>query len=222
MLLNYFKIAFRNLMKNKTFSFINIFGLATGLTSCMLITIYIGHELSYDSNQPHKERLYQLGTTFITKVKEENTANTPAPMAKALQQEFPEIEATTRIITTFEDDKTLIRYAPQNEQPRAFYETNGFLADPSFFKLFNYDFKEGNPFTALVNPNSVVISDEIAKKLFGSQPALNKIIHISSNTNGDYNFAVTGVFIPGKIPSHIDGHFFCRSVVEKLKNILKE
>ena len=74
--------------------------------------------------------------------------------------------------------------------------------------MFTYNFIEGNAATALNNPNTVVLSDEIAKKLFGNQPALNKVIHISSSTNGDHDFLVTGVFKPINKPSHIDARFF--------------
>jgi len=74
--------------------------------------------------------------------------------------------------------------------------------------LFTYHFKEGNPSTALNEPNTVVLSQDIANKLFGTQSAINKVIHIKSATNGDYDYKVTGVFIPSTIPSHIDAHFF--------------
>src|SRR5215213_8192313 len=104
MLKNYLKIAWRNLMKNKTFSFINIFGLAIGLTCCMLITMYIQNELSYDSYHVNASRIYQVGTTFVKPGKDDdNTANTPAPMARMLQQEFPEIQKTTRIMMMFSE-----------------------------------------------------------------------------------------------------------------------
>ncbi|HMW26513.1 MAG TPA: ABC transporter permease, partial [Ferruginibacter sp.] len=78
----------------------------------------------------------------------------------------------------------------------------------SFFRVFTYDFLEGNPATALNEPRTVVLSEEIARKIFGNQPALNKLLHISSGTNGDYDFMVTGVFRPVSKPSHIDARFF--------------
>lgn len=195
-------------MKNKTFSFINIFGLAVGLTCCMLITMYIQHELNYDSNHKNVERLYQVGTVFVRPDKEDKRANTPTPMARAMQQEFPEIEKTTRIMGTFAEDKTLLQYSDNDKQLKSFYETKGFLADSTFFQLFNYNFKEGNPTTALTEPASVVICEDIAQKLFGKEAALNKIIHISSNTNGDHDYKITGVFKASTVPSHIDGRFF--------------
>ena len=97
-------------MKNKTFSFINVFGLAVGLTSCMLISLYLYHELSYDSYHKNANQIYQLGTTFVKEGKEDRTGVTPAPMAKTMQQEFPEIVRSTRLLKAFSDDKTSLQY----------------------------------------------------------------------------------------------------------------
>ena len=208
MIKNYLKLAWRNMMKSKIFSFINIFGLSVGLTCCLLIAVYLHHELSYDSYHKNLPQLYQLGTTFVKNGKDDRTANTPSPMAKTMQQEFPEISETTRLLSLFSEDKTLVQYTTPNNEIKSFYETNGFLADSTFFKMFSYNFKEGIAATALDQPNTVVLSEEIANKLFGNESALNKTIHISSSTNGDHDFKVTGVFVPSRIPSHIDGKFF--------------
>jgi putative ABC transport system permease protein len=129
MIRNYFKVAWRNLMKNKTFSFINVFGLAIGLTSCMLISLYLYNELSYDSYHRNIDRMYQLGTTFVKEGKEDRTANTPAPMARTMQQEFPEIEKATRLMKAFSDDKTLLQYAKPSGETESFYENRAYLAD---------------------------------------------------------------------------------------------
>ena len=207
MIRNYLKVAWRNVMKNKTFSFINVFGLSIGLTCCLLIGIYLHNELSYDSYHKDLPQLYQLGTTFVKDGKDDPTANTPAPMAKAMQMEFPEIQETTRLLSTFAEDKTLFQYKTSNGEMKSFYETRGFLADSTFFKIFTYKFIEGNPLKALQEPNTIVLTEEVAKKIFGSLPAINKIIRISSNTNGDHDFRVSGVFVPNRIPSHIDARF---------------
>lgn len=208
MIKNYFKIAWRNLVKNKVFSFINILGLTVGITSCMLITLYILNEISYDRYQKNGNNIYQLGTTFIQQGKEMNLPTTPAPMAHAMQMDFPEIEMNTRMMGLFAEDKTLMQYNDKNGESKSFYETKGYLADSTFFRMFTYKFIEGNAATALNNPNSIVLSEEIAQKIFGGQQALNKVIHISSSSNGDYDFMVTGVFRPNTRPSHIDARFF--------------
>ncbi|MEO8172780.1 MAG: ABC transporter permease, partial [Sediminibacterium sp.] len=207
MLTNYFKIAWRSLMKNKTFSFINIFGLSIGLTCCLLIALYLNYELSYDAQQPDADRIYQLGTTFVRQNEEKPMANTPALMAATMQQEFPEIEGTTRLLGLFAEDKTLLRYNENNAAAVSFYETRGYLTDPGFFHFFKYDFIEGNPSTALNNPRTIVLNEEIAVKLFGKQSALNKVIHVSSGTDGESDVTVTGVFKPSSAPSHIAARF---------------
>jgi putative ABC transport system permease protein len=208
MLKNYLKIAWRNIQNNKLFSFINMFGLAVGFACCLLIALYIIRETSYDHHHTHADRLYELATAFVKDGKDERMPNTPAPMAAAMKQEFPEIEETTRLLQLFAEDKTLLQYKPQKGETKSFYETRGYAADSTFFRLFSYQFLEGNPRTCLDAPNTVVLNEEIAQKLFGNEPALNKVIKISSNTNGDTTFTVTGVFRPLKKPTQIDVRFF--------------
>jgi putative ABC transport system permease protein len=209
MIKNYSKIAWRNMMKNKFFSFVNIFGLSAGLTCCMLIALYLNYETSYDSYQKNIKNLYQVGTTFIKKgEKDDKTANTPAPLAPSLKQEFPEVLESARLLNLFTEDKTLIQYNPNTRDKKSFLEDKGYLTDPSFFKLFTYNFIEGSSAYALGKPNTAVISEDIAKKLFGDRLALNKVIHINSNTNGEYDFTITGVFKPNNAPSHISANFF--------------
>ncbi|HET9432287.1 MAG TPA: ABC transporter permease, partial [Chitinophagaceae bacterium] len=208
MIKSYIKIAWRNMMKNKTFSFINIFGLSIGLTCCMLISMYLYYELSFDSHHKNADRVYQLGTTFVKEGKEDRTANTPAPMARTMQMVFPEIEKSTRLLRTFSEDKTLLQYTDKTGAVKSFNEAHGYLADSTFFQVLTYKFIEGNPQTALMTPNSLVLSEEVAKKIFGKESPLNKTVRVSSNTNGDFDFNVTGVFADPKVPTHIDARFF--------------
>ena len=208
MLRNYLKIAWRNLAKNKVFSFINIFGLSVGLTCCILISLYIYHEISYDTYHKNANRIFRLGTVFIDQGVGEPGANTSAPLGKLIQQEYPEVEASARLLNLFRDDKTLLQVTGNDSKLKSFYETKGFLADSNFFQILTYYFKEGDAKTALLEPNSVVISEEIAQKLFGKESAINKIVWIRSSTNGDTSFRVTGVFSNPPGPSHLDARFF--------------
>lgn len=207
MLRTYIMLAIRSLSKNRVFSFINIVGLATGLTCCLLISLYVYQELSYDVHQQKGADLYQLGVGSTTDGELKRFATTPAPMVAAMQQEYPEVVATARLMKAFQDDKTLLQYRAANDL-RSFYETGGYFADSTFFHLFTYHFTEGNPATSLKHPASVVLSEEVARKLFGKEPAMGKTIHINSTTNGAYDYTVTGVFRPSSVPSHIDGRFF--------------
>lgn len=209
MIKSYFKIAWRSIMKNKFFSIVNIFGLAVGLTCCMLIALYLHHETSYDSHQKNIENLYQVGTINVKKgEKDDKKPLTSPPVAEALKQEFPEIAESTRLLNLFSDDVNLVQYVPVNGDKKSFLEGHGFLTDSSFFKMFTYHFIEGNANIALATPNSAVISESMARKIFGNQPAINKVLHIASNMNGDNNYTVTGVFRPINNPTHIDANFF--------------
>ncbi|EHQ26295.1 ABC transporter permease [Mucilaginibacter paludis] len=209
MIRNYIKIAWRNIMKNKAFSCINIFGLSAGLTCCMLIALYLHYETSYDSYHKNIDNLYQVGTTMIKKgKKDDNTAHTSPPISAALKQEFPEIAETARLVNLFTDEVNLVQYTTPANQKKSFLEEHGFIADPAFFKLFTYNFIEGQPDNALANPNTIVISENMAKKIFGNEPAIHKVIHVSSNMNGAHDYIVTGVFRPVNAPSHIDANFF--------------
>jgi putative ABC transport system permease protein len=209
MIKNYFKIGWRNMMKNKFFSFINIFGLSVGLACCMLIALYLNYETSYDSQHKNAPNIYQVVTAFIQNGnKRMKMPNTPAPMAGALKREFPEVIETARLLKLFIEDKTIIQFNPANGERKSFLEEKGYLADASFFKIFTYNFAEGDAANALANPRTIVISQKLADKLFSTQPALNKVIHVNSNTNGEQDYTVTGVFKEGKTPSHIDANFF--------------
>lgn len=209
-------------MKSKTFSFINIFGLSVGLTCCMLITLYIVNEVRYDRYHENADNLHQLATTFVLQGEENKLPNTPAAMGAIMKQDFPEIKETTRLAGLFAEDKTLLEYTEKNGQVRSFYQEKGYLADSTFFRMFTYNFIEGDPKTALANPNTVVVSEEIAKKIFGDQPALNKIVHISSSTNGDHDYEVKGVFRPINAPSHIDGEFFMSMMGGNIEAFIKQ
>ncbi|QEC70003.1 FtsX-like permease family protein [Panacibacter ginsenosidivorans] len=222
MISSYFKIAWRNFKNNKIFSFINIIGLSVGLACCMMITLYIINETSYDKQQPNADNIYQLATIFVQQGQEHKMPNTPAPMAQAMQLEFPEVQQTTRLMGLFAEDKTLLQYNETGGNTKSFYETKGFLTDSTFFRMFSYNFIEGSPASALSKPNTVVLSEEIAHKLFGNQPALNKVIHISSSTNGDHDFAITGVYRPSDRPSHIDGRFFMSMTGGSIEQYIKE
>ncbi len=187
----------------------------------MLITLYILNETSYDRYQKNADNIYQVGTEFIGLGNFKKLPNTPAAMGEMLKQNFPEIQQTTRLSRLFSEDKTLLQYTTKNGETKSFYETKGLMADSTYFRMFTYNFVEGNPVTALDNPNTIVLNEEIAKKIFGNEPALNKVIHVSSSTNGDHDFLVTGVFKPIDKPSHIDARFFMSMMGGNIADYIK-
>lgn len=205
MLRNYIQIALRTLWKNKVFSLINIVGLAVGMACCLLILLYVQHELSYDTHNDRSKDLYRLVTEFVTEAKTEKAPTCAAPVAAAVKNEFPEVEEVTRVFIPFSEDKAIFKRMAQGKALQSFYESKGIFADPTFFDLFAYEFLEGSPKHALERPNSVVISKEIAQKLYGNNSALNQVIRISSS-NGDLDFKITGVF-RSVGPSHIDSRY---------------
>jgi len=202
MLQNYLKIAFRNLSRNKLFSSINIFGLAAGLAVCLLIMLYIFDELSYDKHHKDGDRTYRLA--YITGTGDDWSAQ-PAPVAFTMKAEMPEVQEVTRLLKFPDMDKVLL----QNESPlnpRKFFESNGYYVDSTFFQLFTYDFIYGNSQTALARPNSLVLSESIAAKLFGNENPIGKPLKLGLPF-GDFVYTVQAVFKENH-KSHIPAHFF--------------
>ncbi len=199
MLSNYLKIALRNLLRNRIYSAINIFGLALGVACCLLLTLYIQDEVSYDKHHRNAEDIYRIVTHFQSDVMVEKSGTASPPIAMTMKDEIPEVEKAVRVVGSF--SKSLIRYRED-----LFYESNAFLADSTLFDVFTYDLKEGNPKKALVEANSIVLSEKLAQRLFGGEPALNKIISMSQ---GDefVEYKVTGVF-KEKYNSIIKANFF--------------
>ncbi|HTH55343.1 MAG TPA: ABC transporter permease [Cyclobacteriaceae bacterium] len=197
---NYIKIAFRNLARNKVYSGINIFGLALGVACCLLLSLYIQDEMSYDKHHQRSEDIYRIVTTFQTDVPglNKNGAVSP-PIAMTMKAEIPEVEGAVRVLHSFA--QSLIRY-----RDNLFYEEDAYLADSTLFDVLTYDLIEGNPKLALVQANSIVLSERLKKKLFGSEPALDKFISISQGGR-PVEYKVTGVFSE-KNKSVIDANFF--------------
>jgi putative ABC transport system permease protein len=197
---NYFKIAFRNLWRNKTFAFINIFGLAFGLACCVLMILFIKNELNYDKFNKNGNSIYRVA--FSDYLNLGGFATTPIPIGPALKQQMPEVKAMARI--SFQDPY-LMKYA-NNE----YFEPVAF-ADDEVFKIFSFPLIEGDPNTALKEPNSIVISEQMARKYFpqdaahGKEDPVNKILKIGST--GTLNSTVTGVF--KDLPQNSQLHFNC-------------
>ncbi len=227
MLTKYLKPTLRNLMRNKLYSFINIFGLALGVTCCLLLSLYIWDEMSYDKHHKRANDLYRIITNFQSGSVVDRVGSTSPPIAMAIKDEVPEVQAAVRIFsppgvkeyfTTGEKEKaqSLMRY-----KDNLFYESDGLLADSTLFDVFTYDLKEGYPKKALVQPNSIVLSEKLAHKLFGEEAALNRIITISQGGKLD-EYKVTGVF-KEKYNSFIKANFFTSITSSgSIENVLNE
>ncbi|MEO5976454.1 MAG: ABC transporter permease [Chryseolinea sp.] len=201
MLKNYLVIAIRNIRRTKTYSTINIFGLSMGVACCLLLTLYVQDELSYDKHQNRLDDLYRVTTTFSAGVGIEPFSTTSPPVALTLKQEIPEVENAARILNPPGVTQSLIKY-----EDKVFYETDGLLADSTMFNLLTYEFIEGSPDHALTDPNTVVITDKLARKLFDNEPALDKLITISLGAP-PVNYKITGV-VKDNPKTHFHGNFF--------------
>lgn len=166
------KIAFRNFIKEKFYASINIIGLAIGVATCLLIMLYVSHETSYDTQHPDVDNLYRVNQTAIWNPNGGVMGSTVIPLAEALKEEIPGIESTCRINTPGGRQVNI----EHGRIVKAYNEENVLAADSTFFDFFAFNLKEGNPKTALVQTNSVVLSGEIARKYFGNESALGKII----------------------------------------------
>jgi putative ABC transport system permease protein len=200
MIQNFLKIAWRNLFRNKVYSLINILGLAVGITTCTLITMYVMDESSYDKHHTDGQRIYRIATES----KGEKWVSTPAPLAAGLKKDFPEVEQVARLLRMPGLDKFLLGYEPTKKQ---FYETNGFYVDSTFFQLFDYSFKFGDKNTALLQPNSIILSEQTALKFFGSDNPVNKVLKVGLPF-GDVNYTIKGVLRTPVYKSHIPDGFF--------------
>ncbi|HEX5167936.1 MAG TPA: ABC transporter permease [Cyclobacteriaceae bacterium] len=193
MLRNYLRIAVRNLFRHKAFSFINIAGLAIGLSCSILILLWVQFELSFDRFNKDASKLYRI-TASLPEL-DVHAAVTPAPLAPAIRTEIPEIKSTVRISGQYSD---LLQV-----DDRMFTESRILYVDSNFFKVFTYSFVEGDPKTALDLPEGILITRDMAKKYFGNEPAIGKTI----KKNHKEDFTVTAVLENAPENSHLQFDF---------------
>jgi predicted permease len=181
MIKNYLKIALRNIRRHKGYSFINITGLAIGMACCLLITIWVLDELSYDKFHENAATLYRVEENQDYSGRQFHVYVTPYPLAPALKDEIPEIKDATRYVYA---GGLLMR---QGE--KAFFEDYIWAVDPSFLHMFTFPLIRGDKNTALDSPYSLVLTEDIAEKYFGEEDPLGKVISV----NNQYDFTITGV-----------------------------
>jgi predicted permease len=185
---NYVKLAFRNLSRQKAFSFINISGLAIGLASSLTILLWVNDELNYDRFHAKAERTYRL-IGYLSNLR---AATSPSPVAPYLQEIIPEIVDATRVWP--------MKAAMFQNGDMRFEENYGYYAEPSFFDVFDFKLEQGDEKTALVQPNSLVVSKAIAVKYFGTTDVLGRVIR---KDNSD-DLTITGVLTQPDGNSHLN------------------
>lgn len=192
--LNFLKISWRLMRHHKSYSLINIIGLAVGLASCILVLLWVQDELRFDHFHQKLDELYRVVNESHKTTLVQQQAVTPAPLAAVLKAEFTQIQRATR----YTYGEALFRVGDVKlDEPRIGY------ADSDFLEMFSFPLLSGNPATALQDPNSVVLSRELAEKLFGSANVLGKTVQIKQK----YDLTVTGLF--DRVPENSSLQFNC-------------
>lgn len=191
---NCVKVALRNLGRHKGYTAINIGGLALGIACCVLILLYVRDELTYDRYHDHVERIYRIGTEMQRAGHDPMLmAMTPITVGPVAEETYAGIEASTR----FRQHRSHVA-----RQTEGFYEDNFYYADAAVFDIFSWPLSQGNPQTALVQPQSVVLTEVMAEKYFGRANPMGEAILV-----GDSLFTVTGVMAPVPANSHLNIDF---------------
>ena len=202
MIKNYVKVSVRNILKYKAFSFINVFGLAVSMSVGLLVILMLADQKSYDQFHAQKDQLYRILTDPVDR---KPYATGPVPLLQSLRIDYPIINDATQLVKGFGGDA----FYQQN-----FTEMHGYFTDPAFFRMFGFELAQGDPATALVQPNSMVITSEIAQLLFKDQDPLGKTISFSDRGTDFYteegkppvawgNYKITGVIQDKTYKSHL-------------------
>lgn len=206
MLNNYFKVALRNLLKNKALSAINISGLAMGMVACLLILQYVSFEMSFENFQTNKDSVYRLLRKYEGKDGITIYANNVPALGPLLKTEFSEIEHFTRVIPPSKVMSTFsFSYDNNSDDVKTFNENRAFYVDNDFLKIFTVQWSSGNIESALQDPYSVILSRSAADKYFGSTDPINQLILLNGNTP----YKVTGVFEDLPENSHLQFDLLC-------------
>ncbi|MEW7279607.1 FtsX-like permease family protein [Aquimarina sp. 2201CG1-2-11] len=203
---NYIKIALRSLLKNKLQTGINLLGLTAGTVCCLSILVYVLAQFGYDVHHNDAESLYRIRTVIKSNIDTGaslNAATSSPPIAFALKEDFPEVIEACRVVYFGEGNEGVLGVQGKNDR---YYESRGYVADATFFELFNYSFKEGNGIGALKQPNTIVLSSKLAHKLFGAESALNKNLVLGGGED-QMILKVTGVFDENSVKSHLNPNY---------------
>jgi putative ABC transport system permease protein len=183
MVKNYLLIAFRNALRNKGYTLINLLGLAIGIASSIMILLFVVDELSFDRHNTHFDDIYRICIKGKIQGNEVEAALSNAPMGATLKDDYPEVEEFTRLFTFDGDPKVMY-------EDKVFIEENFYYADSTFFNVFTAPVLYGDPNGMLTRPNTVVLTEEIASKYFGNEDPVGRFLQVGQD---EENFEVTGV-----------------------------
>lgn len=196
MIKNYFLVALRNIRKHTFFSLINILGMTIGITACLLIVLFVVDEVSYDQFNTKADRMYRINLNASIGGQSVSSATTCPIMASTLVAEFPEVAEATRFASPFNADQVTIKY-----EDLAFIQDDVFAVDSNFFEFFDYKLISGDAKTALKEPNTLVMTETVAKKYFGDNAAIGKLVTLG---NENTTYTVTGIMEAPPSNSHLE------------------
>ena len=190
MIKNYLKAAWRSLLKNRLFTFLNVLGLSSGLCIAVLLMLYVKDELSFDKWNSKAERIYRVNLTVNFDGKVNKWANSPNVVGPAMRENIPEVEEQVRLLYHNYGQTAFV-----NSEEKKLTEKKLFWADSSLFKVFDIGLEKGDPTHALSRPNTIVLSESTAEKYFGKTDPIGKLLKIDNK----YDVEVTGVYkdLPG-------------------------
>ncbi|MEP3387875.1 MAG: ABC transporter permease, partial [Reichenbachiella sp.] len=177
MLKNYLLVAIRSLLRDKFYSSINILGLALGITCSLLIMIYISDELSYDRMHSKADRIYRINEFMEDESGGERSSSLPFPVGPTLATEYPSIVETQVRLFDYQSPTLMVENKKTN---KAFNERRMFFADSTFFDVFDFELIKGDKNTALDGPNDLLITETMAKKYFGNEDPIGKILRFQN------------------------------------------
>lgn len=189
MLRHNLKIAIRNAIKHLNYTFLNVFGLMLGLVSFILIMLYVTDELKYDRFHEKADRIYRVNRLYNSNDINEDAATCSFPFAPALEAAYPHLVTSTCRFFDFQRSKMLLEYRESEEESIKYNEEWMYLADSNVFKIFTFPMIQGDPETALVRPNTIVLTQSTARRYFGDEPAIGKVLRIEEAAD----LEVTGV-----------------------------
>lgn len=197
MLFNYLKVTWRNIRKHKSFSLINILGLATSMSVCLLIILFIVDQKSYDQFNHKADRIYRITSSYKSPSNNDpiDFATSPASLADKLNRNYPSVEKAIHVRGGFSGE---MKYGDDT------FKMEGLYTEPAFFDLFDFKLVHGNPQTALAEPGSIILSQQTAKKIFGDQDPMGKVV----TELGNRDYTVTGI-----IDNSVRTHFRFQALV---------
>jgi len=200
---SYLTLAFRNLYKQAAYSLLNLSGLALGIACFVVIMLYVNHERSYDQFHPQADRTYRLLDFRKVDGIGEESASAPTPLAEAMRSDYPEeIESIVRFFN-FQAPTLALAHTNEAGELKQFNERKLYFTDAAIFEVFGFQLAAGDPKTALLEPNSIVLTQETAQKYFGTSDPLGKILRFEDK----HDLVVTGILEPLLTNTHLDFDF---------------